>query len=162
MAGPMTSEGATASRTLRSDWQGRSFCGPARARVVDAAAVGQDRDGIAVALRTRRVVPGGVLLARLLNRGDKRATYGPFFRIHRYVFGKWRIDPASPKTFPKVLRLLSPGRAGRCFRFAAPEDLSPGKYRFLTFVKVQGHRSRRMVEFRVEADQSVDSGRLRG
>jgi len=126
-----------------------SFCRVSRAESVRAALVGRSRAGIAIAAQAIRVAPSGTLLARLINRGPSRASYGAEFRIQRYVDRKWILDDSSPKAFPKRRLGLLPGRAGRCFRYQVPANQAIGRYRLLTFAEVEGIRFRRMISFHI-------------
>jgi hypothetical protein len=96
------------------------------------------------------VSPGEVLAARLVNRMNKMASYGVAFRIERFSNGSWQLDPSSPKgPWPKKLGRLEPGSAGACFYFRIPAQQPQGKYRIVTFVRVDGKKTSRNSEWRI-------------
>lgn len=129
-----------------------TFCDDSRARAVVAGKVGPSIHGISLGLDVKRVESGGTLYARLLNRGVERGTYGPPFRIEHFVNSRWVKDPSSPQgPWHKVIWLLPPEKAGKCYKFDVPTDLRGGKYRFGVTVKTARGRAARTVEFRVGA-----------
>jgi hypothetical protein len=126
------------------------FCAKTTSEQVRAATTGPAVGGVSVALQRKRVAPGQVIRARLVNFGENRAIYGPQYRIERYVGGKWIVDPASPRgPWHKVFWLLTPDAAGRCFQFSIPVGQPPGTYRFVIPVKTDKGRSGRTAVFRV-------------
>lgn len=128
-----------------------NFCKGSSVDVLRAGVIGPSVAGISVALYARRVEPGQSLYARLINRGEDRATYGPQHRIERYSDSQWMVDPASPHgPWHKIFWLLPPDAAGRCFQFAVPVDQPAGIYKFVIPVKGDRGRSGRTALFRVE------------
>jgi len=131
---------------------GPSFCRASTAQGVKAGVVGPATAGISLALRSKTVRPGQMVYARLLNRGPKLATYGPVFRIERYVDGQWSTDPSSPHgPWLKIIGLLNPGRTGKCFKFEVPAEQPAGRFRFVTAIRSKGMSSQRFAGFVVSS-----------
>ena len=128
-----------------------AYCNHAAVGTVRPKAIGPPMAGIAATARERRLRPSQTLYARLMNRGSERANYGPEFRIERLEGSKWVLDPASPRgPWLKKIYTLKAGMFSRCFRWSVPSEQPMGTYRFIAFVKVNGKRSRRTVEFFVQ------------
>ncbi len=128
-----------------------SFCRETETKAVRAGVIGNAIHGISAALNVKYIAPGQPLYARLLNRGKVRASYGPPHRIERYVDSHWIDDPAGPHgPWTKVLWLLFPERAGRCFRYVVPLEQAEGIYRFVIPAKTDSGRSGRTVVFQVK------------
>jgi len=140
----LTAAGSTSSRQVR-------FCSGSSAERAKAGVVGPPIQGVSVALQTKRFEPGEDLYARLLNRGEGRAKYGPQHRIERYINSRWTVDPAGPHgPWHKVFWLLPSNTAGRCFHYTIPIDQPTGVYRFVVPVTTNLGRSGRTAVFRVE------------
>lgn len=104
--------------------------------------------GVRLVVDEQRVEPGEVVRARLLNftRGVVRSHSE--FTVQRHREESWKTDPSSPDgPWPRRLGKLSPGGAGRCYRFSVPVEQDPGRYRFLKRVEYGSVRKWRAVEF---------------
>lgn len=133
--------GASASRP--------QFCKGVSAAGFKPAANGSAVQGVSLALHTKRLSPGDTQYGRLMNRGKVSASYGPRFRIERYVDSQWVEDPSSPKgPWRRILFLLPSHSVGRCSQFEIPADGS-GKYRFVIPAKVDGERIELATTFHV-------------
>src|SRR5262245_38173825 len=127
------------------------FCSGSSAEQVKAGVVGAPIHGISVALQAKHLESGENLHARLLNRGEDRAKYGPQYRIERYAGSRWSVDPAGPHgPWHKVFWILPPNKAGRCFHYTIPTDQPEGVYRLVVPVTTDFGRSGRIALFRVE------------
>lgn len=125
------------------------FCNEVSATGFIAGARGPAVQKVSLGLRTKRLSPGDTQYGRLINRGTASASYGPPYRIERYVESQWVEEPSSPRgPWRRILFLLPSHSVGRCFRFEIPAGAS-GAYRFVIPAKVDGVRTELRTVFQV-------------
>lgn len=129
------------------------FCQGTKAGDVSASRSDAET-GVVLAINKPNVPRGSVVYARLLNFTSKEANYGVAFAIERYSTSGWLVDASSPSgPWPKVRGRLSPGSAGRCYRFEVPSAQAVGRYRLSTRVEIRANGGKisrlRVAEFKV-------------
>jgi hypothetical protein len=128
-----------------------TFCeGPTVDDVVADGVAGRAIQGVSLILERSRVHPGEKVYARLVNKGEGLASYGPVHRVERRAMSGWVTDPSGPHgPWFKVLWGLTPGGVGRCRAWKIPPDQVAGTYRFVVPATVNGRRLDRSVVFRI-------------
>lgn len=108
-------------------------------------------DTVKLMVSKRKVRPGMLVQARLINTTQLVARYGSEFKIQRYGRIGWTTDSSSPDgPWPRRVGKLMPDRAAGCYRFSVPTGQDPGRYRFLTSVDLGSAKRARVAEFVVQ------------
>jgi hypothetical protein len=135
---------------------GHQFCDGDEAREAYETSAGHPnvptgRGKVSLVVKSRHLKPGQTVYARLVNFSPENASYGLAFRIERFSGSGWEMDSSSPDgPWPKSRGRLSPGFAGKCFRFQIPAGQPRGRYRLSARVQLSVGDRRRSGEFFVD------------